>query len=93
MRAGRGMTAFWGDDYWKQAAYRKQLTLFGEVKDIKQRNKEVVDAFTERLKSVADFEYVSEALPMRNSNNTVVYYLFSQAISRVKDSPGNREEI
>jgi len=31
MRAGRGMTAFWGDDYWKQAAYRKQLTLFGEA--------------------------------------------------------------
>lgn len=70
------MTAFWGDESWKQAAYRKQPTLFGEEDDIKRGNKEVVDAFTERLKSVAGFEFVPEPLPMRNSTNAVVYYLF-----------------
>jgi hypothetical protein len=29
-----------------------------------------------RLKSVAGFEFVPEPLPMRNSTNAVVYYLF-----------------
>lgn len=38
--------------------------------------KEVVAAFTDRLKSVAGFKYVPEPLPMRNSTNAVVYYLF-----------------
>jgi hypothetical protein len=28
------------------------------------------------LRSVAGFEYVPEPLPMRNSTNAVVYYLF-----------------
>ena len=70
------MTAFWGDESWKQAAYRKQPTLFGEEEEIKQGNQQVVDAFAQRLKSVANFKYVPEPLPMRNSLNTVVYYLF-----------------
>jgi three-Cys-motif partner protein len=71
------MTAFWGDDSWRQAAYRQQPTLFGEDDDIKKRgNKEVVDAFTDRLKSVAGFKFVPEPMPMRNSTNAVVYYLF-----------------
>ena len=43
---------------------------------MKLGNKQVVDAFCERLKSVANFEYVPEPLPMRNSTKAVVYYLF-----------------
>ncbi len=69
------MTAYWGDETWKQAAYQSQPTLFGD-EEVKQSNKEVVDAFAARLKSVACFEYVPEPLPMRNSVNAVVYYLF-----------------
>jgi hypothetical protein len=36
----------------------------------------VVKAFAERLKSVAGFEFVPDPLPMRNSTNATVYYLF-----------------
>jgi three-Cys-motif partner protein len=70
------MTAFWGDESWKAAAHRKQPTLFGDDEDVKQGNRSVVDAFAQRLKSVAGFSYVPEPLPMRNSTNAVVYYLF-----------------
>lgn len=69
------MTAFWGDDSWRDAAYKTQPTLFGE-ETIKLDNKDVVNAFRERLKSVAGFKYVPEPVPMRNSSNAVVYYLF-----------------
>jgi three-Cys-motif partner protein len=36
----------------------------------------VVQAFAARLKSVAGFKYVPAPMPMRNSTNAVVYYLF-----------------
>ena len=70
------MSAFWGDDSWRQAAYRQELTLFGDEEDIKLGNEEVVAAFSDRLRSVAGFEFVPQPLPMRNSPNAVVYYLF-----------------
>jgi three-Cys-motif partner protein len=70
------MTAFWGDELWKTAAYRQQPLLFGGTEDVKLENKVVADAFRERLKSVAGFKYVAEPMPMRNSTNAVVYYLF-----------------
>jgi three-Cys-motif partner protein len=71
------MTKFWGDDSWKKAAYAEnpQGNLFGpEI--IKQGNDEIVAAFQQRLKNFAGFEFVPEPLPMRNSTNAVVYYLF-----------------
>jgi len=37
--------------------------------------KAIVNGFTNRLKTVAGFEFVVEPVPMRNSNNAVVYYL------------------
>ncbi len=70
------MTAFWGDDSWRGAAYRQQPTLFGDEQDVKLGNSQVVDAFCDRLKKVAGFEYVPEPMPMRNSMNAVIYYLF-----------------
>ena len=69
------MTAFWGDDSWREAAYRKRRTLFGE-EDVKLGNQDVVNAFRKRLGEVAGFQHVLEPMPMRNSNNAVVYYLF-----------------
>ena len=69
------MTAFWGDESWREAAYRQQPTFFGD-EDVKLGNKEVVDAFSDRLKKVAGFEYVPQPIPMRNSTNAVIYYLF-----------------
>lgn len=69
------MNAFWGDDSWRKTAYRQRQTLFGEI-DEKADNQAVVDGFRKRLHDVADFKYVAEPLPMRNSTNAVVYYLF-----------------
>ncbi len=43
---------------------------------VKQANEDIVAAFRKRLKKVAGFAYVAEPLPMRNSANAVVYYLF-----------------
>jgi hypothetical protein len=37
---------------------------------------DLVAAFRDRLKKVAGFQYVPDPLPMKNSNNVVVYYLF-----------------
>ena len=71
------MTKFWGDESWKQAAYAESVQggLFGpEI--VKQGNEEIVAAFRKRLKDVAGFGFVPEPLPMRNSTNAVVYYLF-----------------
>ena len=70
------MTAFWGDESWRQAAYRQEPTLFGDLDNVKLENDDVVAAFATRLKNIAGFEFVPRPLPMRNSTNTVVYYLF-----------------
>jgi hypothetical protein len=43
---------------------------------LKQDNDAIAEAFSKRLKQVAGFQFVPEPLPMRNSNNAVVYYLF-----------------
>jgi len=69
------MNSFWGDESWRKAAYAEQATLFGEPDYIKRGNQRVVEAYCERLKSVGGFGFVPEPMPMRNSNNAVVYYL------------------
>lgn len=72
------MNRFWGDESWKQAAYAEspQQNLFSGPDLIKQSNDAIVAGFRERLKRVAGFAVVPEPMPMRNSNNAVVYYLF-----------------
>lgn len=68
------MTAFWGDESWRQAAYDTQCNLFGWEE--KTDNQAIVDAFRKRLRSVAGFGHVPEPIPMRNLQGAVVYYLF-----------------
>jgi three-Cys-motif partner protein len=72
------MTRFWGDETWKWSAYAEspQLGLFNPPDLVKQSNETIAAAFRERLGTVAGFSFVPEPLPMRNSNNAVVYYLF-----------------
>lgn len=71
------MTRFWGDESWRTAAYAesRQADLFGTAIE-KQPNDAIVTAFMKRLKEVAGFSFVPDPLPMRNSTNAVVYYLF-----------------
>ena len=72
------MTRFWGDESWKKAAYAEspQQNLFSAPALIKQGNDAIVRSFRDRLKKIAGFSVVPEPLPMKNSNNAVVYYLF-----------------
>ena len=72
------MNAFWGDDSWRGVAYKKskQQQLFGEESDEKSTNKELELGFRNRLKEIGGFENVPEPMPMRNSNNAIVYYLY-----------------
>jgi three-Cys-motif partner protein len=71
------MTKLWGDQSWRDAAYAEspQSSLFGPEM-VKQGNEQIVAAFRNRLKTVASFGFVPAPLPMRNSKNAVVYYLF-----------------
>jgi three-Cys-motif partner protein len=72
------MTRFWGDESWMKAAYAEspQGNLFSAPDLVKQDNNTIVAAFRDRLRNAAGFKYVPDPLPMRNSNNAVVYYLF-----------------
>jgi three-Cys-motif partner protein len=70
------MTRFWGDESWRNAAYRPVPTLFGDSILEKVANPELVGAFRSRLTDVAGFKHVPEPLAMRNSQRATVYYLF-----------------
>jgi len=72
------MNSFWGDESWREAAYAEdpQGNLFGAPDIVKQGNDAIVGAFRKRLREVAGFQFVPEPLPMKNSTNAVVYYLF-----------------
>lgn len=69
------MTNFWGDDSWREVAYDTRSNLFGFEMKPENANQVVVDAFRLRLKEVAGFQNVPDAMPMRNSLGKVVYYL------------------
>jgi len=68
------MTAFWGDESWRQAAYDTTGNLFGLEE--KTDNKTIAEAFRQRLRKVAGFSYVPEPIPMRNEKGATIYYLF-----------------
>ena len=72
------MNSFWGDETWREIAYREssQLTLFGPAPNEKQGNKFIADAFKERLNKQGKFKYVPDPMPLKNSKNAVIYYLF-----------------
>jgi len=70
------MNAYWGDDSWRELAYDENLNLFGDTDFEKVSNQRFAEAFRQRLKKVAGFKRVPDPLPMKNSNNSVVYYLF-----------------
>jgi three-Cys-motif partner protein len=67
------MTQMWGDESWRTAGYYDQPNLFGS-EQVKEEIGVVIKAFSDRLKA-AGFTYVSEALPMRNSSNVILYHL------------------
>jgi three-Cys-motif partner protein len=68
------MNAFWGDESWRNVAYRTDGNLFGWPE--KQANEIIAEAFRTRLQRVAGFASVPDPVPMRNSTGATVYYLF-----------------
>ena len=69
------MDAFWGDRTWRDAAYTKIPSLFGDMEE-KANNEAIAVAFQKRLREVAGFKCVPDPMPMRNTRGSVVYYLF-----------------
>lgn len=69
------MTAYWGNESWREGAYSNEgmLPLEGVVR--KQGSDDIIRAFQERLRIGAGFEYVSKGLPARNSLGNIVYHL------------------
>lgn len=70
------MDKAWGDRSWRDAAYQKRLTMFGDTVEQKAGNEVVAEAFRKRLQDVAGFKYVPKPIPMRNRNRAIIYYLF-----------------
>ena len=68
------MSRFWGDETWRSAAYAPERDLFGE-RPQKQDIQAIVGAYCERLKTKAGFSFVPTAMPMRNLQGGIVYYL------------------
>ena len=69
------MIAFWGDESWRNIAYKTRRTLFG-TEDEKADNEVIAEEFRKRLESTANFKRVLKPMPMRNRTNAIVYYLF-----------------
>src|SRR5260221_11273022 len=75
------MNRFWGDESWREAAYRKEGDLF-EVRDVEGTNEDVAEAYRQRLMKVAGFKYVPKAIPMRNGGEIIVYNQFFASPNR-----------
>lgn len=75
------MNRFWGDDSWRETGYipSHQMTLLGDLEKEKVTNEVFAEEFRRRLERIAGFRYVPKPIPMRNSRNAVVYYLFFAA--------------
>jgi len=69
------MNTYWGDDTWKEIAYKTTPGLFGTIEE-KSPNDTVAQAYRERLRDVGGFQYVPQPIPMRNTKGAIVYYLF-----------------
>ncbi len=75
------MDRAWGDHSWRDVAYQKECTLFGDI-ERKADNETIAEAFRKRLQDVAGFEYVPAPMPMRNDQGALVYYLYFASPSK-----------
>ena len=77
------MNAYWGNESWRDISFNI-IDMFGDKH--KSDNETIASAFGDRLNKVAGFQYVSSPMPMRNSKNAVVYYLFFASQQKVADN-------
>ena len=78
------MNSFWGDATWRDIAYKEspQQNLFGVPPKEKQENEMISGAFKKRLIEHGKFKYVPNPIPLKNSKNAVIYYLFFASQNR-----------
>jgi len=79
------MNTYWGDASWKEVAYRQTSDPFGKIVEIKESNRTIALAFRKRLKEVAEFKYVPQPIPMRNTIGAIVYHLFFASQNRTAE--------
>ena len=73
------MNAFWGDESWRDIVYSEpqQIHLFDDKAVEKVADNDIVArAFQTRLKEKAGFQHVPSPLPLKNSTDATLYYLF-----------------
>ena len=68
------MNNFWGDSSWEDKAFSSKGNMFGYK--TKVDNETFALSFKRRLEEVAGFKYVPRPIPMKNSMNSTIYYLF-----------------
>ncbi|MDO8715840.1 MAG: three-Cys-motif partner protein TcmP [Dehalococcoidales bacterium] len=68
------MNNFWGDMSWEKEAFSSVGNMFGY--ETKVDNDTFANAFKLRLETVAGFKHVLPPIPMKNSMNSTIYYLF-----------------
>lgn len=72
------MALFSGDDSWEGVIYSAESSLFLEHPN-KATGRSIVDAYRQRLRTVAGFSHVSEPVGMRNTAGNLIYYLLFAA--------------
>lgn len=87
------MTAFWGDETWHAAMFApsQQANFLGLLSGDGDNSPEMektdgdffAAAFQKRLREIAGFEFVPNPVPMKNTKNGVVYYLFFASNNKV----------
>jgi three-Cys-motif partner protein len=70
------MDRVWGDRSWSSVLYTRGEDLFGLRDPQKVPNEEVAEEYRKRLQKIAGFRYVPKPIPMKNTRNATVYYLF-----------------
>lgn len=75
------MNKAWGDPCWREIAYEKKPSLFGDY-EAKTDNETIAEAFRQRLQNVARFKFVPSPIPMRNDQGATVYYLYFASPSK-----------
>lgn len=67
---------FWGDDTWREIAYKDQQQSLFQVEKTKVTNHDLALAYQRRLKNVAGFKFVPDPIPLKNSSGSTIFYLF-----------------
>ncbi len=82
----RRMNAFWGDETWRELMYERQGNQTVRVGDTGK----LALAYCKRLREIAQFEYVLDPLPMKNSQGIPLYYLIFACEDKLANKIGGQ---